>query len=226
MKIDRLSLNSEPLDKLLDGGLEHNSITNIYGPPGSGKSNIALQACVQSIDSGKKAVFIDTEGGFSVERLSQISQNTEKYIKNIILFEPRSFEEQYKIVMKRLEKVLEKHEVGLVVIDSLVTLYRLELEGDKIQDVNRKLAKQLSKLSDLSRAKHFPVLVTNQIYSNIENGGIELSGRSIPGYMCKTLVRIKKLEKGKRIARVTKHRSIPEGKETEFVITEKGIERA
>lgn len=225
MKVNRLSLNCESLDKLLGGGLEHSSITNVYGPPGSGKSNIAIQACVQCIKSGKKAIFIDTEGGFSIERFSQISKNPEKFSKKILLLEPKDFQDQHRIVLEELDGIFSNQNIGLVTIDSLVSLYRLELQEEKVQEVNRNLAKQLSKLSNLARKENIPILVTNQIYSDFQSGGIELSGKDIPKYSSKTLVELRKFEKGKRLAILRKHRSMPEGKETEFVITESGVEK-
>jgi len=224
MKVDRLPLNCESLDELLDGGIEYGSITNVYGPPGSGKSSISIQSSVECIKGGKKAIFMDTEGGFSVERLAQISKNPQKFSKNILLMEPEDFEDQHRMVMEELDKIFDEEEVGLVVVDSLVGLYRLELKDDKIQKVNRNLAKQLSKLSNVARNQDIPILVTNQIYADFQNGGIELSGRDIPKYSSKALVELKKFEKGKRLAILRKHRSLPEGKETEFVITKNGVE--
>ena len=52
----KLSTGSEPIDELLKGGLETDVITTIYGPAGSGKSNIALCA-VASIKGRKKSNF-------------------------------------------------------------------------------------------------------------------------------------------------------------------------
>ena len=42
---EKIATNS-PLDKLLDGGIEKRNITQIYGPPGSGKTNISLILCL------------------------------------------------------------------------------------------------------------------------------------------------------------------------------------
>lgn len=222
-KIKRLAFNSEPLDELLDGGIEYRSLTNIYGPPGSGKTNLALLASVSCVKDGKKVIFIDTEGGFSVERLSQISGDVNKFSKNIILMEPKTFEEQDKII-KNLEKKTTP-DIGLIVLDSLVTLYRLELNQKNFQDVNRKLANQLSILSKISREKNIPVLITNQVYSTFEKNGIELVSRDVSKYWSKCLIELLKFDKGKRVAILRKHRSLEEGKKAEFVITERGIEK-
>jgi len=73
METGKMITNS-PMDKLLNGGIERDAITNIYGPAGSGKTNIALAATI--ITSGeKKVIYMDTEGSFSLERFRQLGGN-------------------------------------------------------------------------------------------------------------------------------------------------------
>ena len=220
-KIKRLPLNSKPLDELLNGGIEYQSLTNIYGPAGSGKTNFALLASVSCIKNGKKVIFIDTEGGFSVERFSQITGDVDKFSKKINIYEPKTFEEQDKII-KDLDKKIDP-DVGLIVLDSLVTLYRLKMDKDNFQNANRKLANQLSILSKISREKNIPVLITNQVYSSFDNNTIELVSKDVSKYWSKCLIELMKLERGKRIAILRKHRSLGEGRSVEFLITENGI---
>ena len=69
---EKISTNS-PLDELLDGGIEKRTITQVYGPPGVGKTNICLNIAIGVAKRGKKVVYIDTEGGISVDRIRQIS---------------------------------------------------------------------------------------------------------------------------------------------------------
>ena len=213
----RLSFNSDFLDGFLGGGIEYKSLTNLYGPPGSGKTNLALIASVSCIRNGKKVVFIDTEGGFSPERLSQISGDPEVF-HNIILVEPKTFEDQDKAI-KNLEKI--KDDVGLIVLDSLVNLYRLELDDENFQKVNKRLSGQLALLSKISREKDLPVLITNHMYSG--TSGTQPVSRDITKYWSKCLVELVKLDKGRRVAILRKHRSLPEGKESHFQITQEGV---
>lgn len=217
MQQERLPTNT-PLDKILGGGLEKDAVTNIYGPAGSGKTNIALSAAVSC--SGK-VIYMDTEGSFSMERFRQLGG--EKRLSDIMMLEVHAWDEQHKAVMK-LEKLVEKGGIGLIVIDSLVNLYRLELDRENFQQINRQLATQYSVLSRITRKHKIPVLVTNQVYSRGED--IELTSRMIARYWSKALVELKKTDKENcRLAIVRKHRSMPEGKKIEFEITEKGLKQ-
>ena len=111
----KLATNT-PLDKLLDGGIETDTITNIYGPAGSGKTNIAISS---TLSNEKKTIYIDTEGSFSLERFMQLGGN-EKKLKKIIFIDPSTWNEQHEKV-QNLAGILDG--VGLIVIDSIVSLY-------------------------------------------------------------------------------------------------------
>jgi DNA repair protein RadB len=219
MAEDRLPTNT-PLDKILGGGLEPDAITNFYGPPGSGKTNVAMCAMLEASEQGK-AVYIDTEGSFSKERFEQIG-GTQDDMKNIFLFEVHDWEEQHKAVQS-LEKLVEKENISIIIIDSLVALYRLHLDESNFSKVNKQLATQYSILSKIARQKKIPALVTNQVYTKDDK--VELSSRTIARYWSKTLVELRKLEKDNyRVGIIRKHRSVPEGKSVEFKIVQDGIE--
>lgn len=211
-----------PLDKLLEGGIEKDTITNIYGEPGSGKTNLAMLCTISCVEQGKKVLFIDTEGGFSFERFKQLTkENFSNYLKNIIFIMPKSWEEQIKSI-ESVEKILEGEDIGLIVIDSIVSLYRLEINEENFHEVNRELSRQYATLSNISRSRNIPTLVTNQVYS--VSGKMEITSRLIGKYWSKALIKLEKLDApNHRIATIVKHRSLPEGRKIEFEITKDGI---
>ncbi len=215
----RLATNT-PLDGMLNGGLELDTITNIYGPPGSGKTNVALCALLAAVRS-QKAIYIDTEGSFSYERFAQLG-GTQRDLKNVLLVEVHDWEEQHKAVLE-MEKMIEKEKVAIIIVDSLVALYRLQMDDTNFPMVNKQLATQYSVLSKIARMHKIPVLVTNQVYTKDDK--VELTSRTIARYWSKTLIELKRLEKDNhRVAIVRKHRSVPEGKTAEFKIAAKGLE--
>jgi len=214
----RLKLECKPLDVLLEGGFEYQSITEIYGEAGTGKTNICLQAARECSLLGKKTAYIDSEG-VSIERLQQISEgyNFKKIFSKIIFLNPISLKNQERII-KNTEKI---NNLGLIVLDTFNMFHRIELEEDE-KTANRSLNRQITNLQLIARKKDIPVIIAGQVYTS-ESGEIKpFAGRGIE-HMAKTVIRLDKIGVGRRQATIIKHRSIPEGKKTVFTITQTGL---
>ncbi|MBW2993584.1 AAA family ATPase, partial [Candidatus Woesearchaeota archaeon] len=141
----RISTGSGLIDSFLEGGYETGIITSICGPGGSGKTTLCILAAVEASERNKKIIYIDTEGGFSVERLKQISPDYEKILENIIFLKPTSFKEQKNTFLKLRKIVNEK--IGLIIVDTISMFYRLELGKDTTYEANRELGRQLCYLT-------------------------------------------------------------------------------
>ncbi|MAH42837.1 DNA repair and recombination protein RadB [archaeon] len=208
-----------PLDKIIDG-LEPGIITNIYGPAGSGKTNIIIASVLSMLRSGKKVVFIDTESNFSFERFSQLG-GTDEMFKDIIFITPSSWDEQDRLVGRIFDKI-KKQDIGLIVVDSMVALYRMEVADDNFRLINKQLAKQFSVLSNIARVLDIPVFVTSQVYSKREESGdisIQVTSNRIAKYWSKTMIELQRLQRsGYRLAILRRHRSKPENMKIEFSI--------
>ncbi len=216
----KLPFAAESINEFLNGGLEPGVITNIYGEAGAAKTTFALEAAKSCIQKGKKVIFIDTEGGFSVERFCQM--NEKEKLDMMFLIEPKTFKEQ-DTAISAIEEKLKKEDIGLIIIDSLVALYRLELHNGEAQSVNRTLSRQMATLMRLAKEHDIPVIATNQVYSDFETGNLELVGGDIPKYSSKCLVLLEKQEWGKRKMTMIKHRSLPEGRQAVFEIKNEGL---
>lgn len=221
-KIKRLPFDCDSIDEILGGGIEYGVVSNIFGESGSGKSNIALLMAVKALKrhKDKNVLFVDTEGSFSTERLSQLYSDFSQESERIILAEPHDFEQQHEDIASIKER---DEDLSLIVVDSLVALYRLSRDEDNSDSVNKKLAKQLSELSNIAREENIPVLVTTQVYSTFDGTDVQLVSRDVAKYWSKCLIKLEKLGKGKRKATLVKHRSRPEGESTEFYITQEGL---
>ena len=218
---------SKILDEMLEGGYEKDIITTIYGPAGSGKTVICILAAMTAAINNKKVIYVDTEGGFSVERLKQIASSISKDYKeilnDIIFLRPTTFEEQKKSFEKLKEIVNDK--IGIIIVDSIAMLYRLELgKSEDFQEVNRELGRQIGYLTEIARKKNIPVLVTNQVYMDFdEKDKVNIVGGDILKYGSKCLMELQITPDNNRRIILRKHRSIAEQKEILFKIVESGI---
>lgn len=219
--------SNSSLDVLLDGGFEKGTVTQVFGSPSSGKSNVTLALAVNVAKSNRKVVYIDTEGGISIDRIKQISgQHFSNVANNIIVFEPTDFLEQTE-TLRSIDVWIRKHheEVDLIVLDSAVALYRVD--DMKSYKLSKELRKQVQLLSNIARKYDIAVVITNQIYNSFDDEGnseVRAVGGDILEYISKVII---KLERGdevnQRIATLKRHRSIPEGKSVTFFITSEGI---
>jgi len=239
---NKISTGSADLDKWLFGGYEKDIITTIFGPAGCGKSNFSILASVHAAKDKGKVIFIDTEGGFSVERVRQMcrdAEDTKKVLENIVLLKPTNFEEQWAAFGKLLKEIRENNNISLIVVDGMTMLYRLELAEAKkeknieqIEIINSKLAKQMRLLAEISRKRNIPVVITNQVYSEFlsekdfdagKERGVFMVGGDILKYWSKCIIELKN-SRGKRTAVLRKHRALPE-KSLDFEIIDAGIKK-
>lgn len=222
LAVAHLTIGSKPLDDLLEGGLEGGAITLLFGEAGSGKTNICLQVARNVAITGKKVVYIDTEG-VSLERLKQISgDDYETVMRNILFFEPHSFDEQEKFVDKGAKLAESSLEVGIIILDSATIHYRLT-RNDEERGVRKSLSPQLAKLLAVARSKDIPVLLTSQVYTDIEKGTFEPLGGHVLLHNAKAIIRLDKVSTGVRRAVIIKHRHLEEGRRTEFRLTSTGV---
>ncbi|MFP4119264.1 MAG: DNA repair and recombination protein RadB [Candidatus Woesearchaeota archaeon] len=218
----KVSSGSDVIDWLLEGGFEKNVITTIYGPAGSGKTNICL--ILANEFKKKKTIYIDTEGSFSLSRYRQISDDYKESLKQILLLNPTTFQEQ-KRAFEQLRKMDHKN-TGVIIIDSIAMLYRLEIGQTKnIYEVNKQLGIQLALLTEIARKNNIPIIITNQVYKDFDQKDkINIVGGDLLKYQSKCLIELQKEQDGSRKAIIKKHRSIEENKSVKFKITDLGIE--
>ena len=219
--------SNSSLDTLLGGGFEKGTITQIFGPPSSGKSNITMTLAVNVAKNNKKVIYMDTEGGISIDRVKQIAgPDFSKVANNIIVLEPTNFLEQNDN-LKSIDFWLKKNhaDVDLIILDSAVALYRVD--DMKSSKLNKELGKQMGMLSKIARQYDVAVVVTNQIYSSIDeegNNDIRAVGGTILQYWSKVIIQLERGDEiNQRVATLIRHRSIPEGKKAMFTISSNGI---
>ena len=91
------------MDSLLGGGIETDTITEVYGEAGSGKTNMAMLLTKSCALQGKKVIYIDTEG-ISIARLQQISgDDFERVMDELMHTQPYSMREQERAVKQAMK---------------------------------------------------------------------------------------------------------------------------
>jgi DNA repair protein RadB len=219
-----------PLDDLLGGGFEVGTVTQVYGPPAAGKTNVALGAAVEVAADGGTAVYIDTEG-LSLSRFEQVAEaraeevgadDVENLTSRIIVKAAYDFAEQEEAVRDTSELA---ERADLVVLDSATGFYRLQrAEDEEGGEALREVASQVTHLLSLARKHDLAVVLTNQVYTDPDSDRARPLGGHTLEHWTGTVVRIDRFRGGNRRATLEKHRAKPAGEKVQFRITDAGLE--
>lgn len=220
---DKLSTGLDRLDACLGGGLERGIITEVYGEPGSGKTNLVLFTSIRSTSLGK-VIYIDTEG-VSAERIFQISTE-DSNMSNLKFFRIKSYEEQLETVPKILSLAQSMRDLVLIVFDTITVHYRVEreLRTELRKKHSNTLMTQIEMLANVALSKNIPVIIVNQVYVDTSSSEVLPVGGSALSHIAKGIFKIEKIGEGRREVVVMKHRSLPENKKCNFTITDRGVE--
>ncbi len=221
----KVAIDCPSLDDILDGGIETGCITLLFGEAGSGKTNLCLQLARNVVRSGKKVIYLDTEG-VSLERFKQIcGRGYNSVLKDALFSEIYTLEEQEEAVEKASGMVEVNREIGLIVLDSATTHYRRSRVVDDEWEGLHSLTRQVTRLMEVARKRDIPVVLTSQVYTDIDHGGtFEPLGGHMLSHNSKDIVRLAKVAPNLRVAIIVKHRHIEEGVSAKFRITDRGLE--
>ena len=223
-----ITTGCQAIDSLLGGGIERGTVTQVYGPPASGKTNLALSSSVQVAASGGKALYIDTEG-ISVDRFEALaeavtdSDDIDTIAGRVIVSDALDFEEQKEAVRDAGDLA---ESVDFIVLDSATGFYRLERDDEDDGETLRSVAKQVTQLLAFARRHDLAVLITNQVYTDPEAGSSRaraLGGHTLT-HWSGVVLRLERFRGGNRRATLEKHGSKPAGETARFRITDSGLE--
>jgi len=234
----RCGTGSKALDEMLAGGIETQAITEFWGEYGSGKTQICLKLCVMAQlppekgGLGGSALFFDTEGTFSSDRVYQVAQamglDPQPILDRILVSRVYTSDHQA-LLLDHSFKVCREEGIRLVVVDSLISHFRSEYIGrESLAERQQRLNNYLHKLLRLAEVYNIAVVATNQAQANPQaffGNPVRPAGGHVLAHASTHRVMLRKGKGPKRIARIFDSPYIPE-RECVFQISEKGIEDA
>lgn len=209
--VQRIDTGSNNLNKLLNGGIETQAMTEFYGEFGSGKTQICFTASViatQPEDKGglnAKAIYIDTEGTYRPDRIVEITKERgfdhDKILDDIILCKIYN-SDHLQLVIDNLTEAIEKYEARLVVLDSAVALHRAEYLGrGTLADRQQKINNIVHRLVRIADMYNIAVIVTNQVMhdpNSMYGNPMRAVGGNVLGHTSTYRLQINKGSKTKR----------------------------
>jgi DNA repair protein RAD51 len=181
-KIVKITTGSKELDKLLGGGIESHSITELFGEFRTGKTQLCHTLCITCqlpLASGGgegKAIFIDTEGTFRSDRLKPICKRfgveSKAALNNISFCRCMNINHQLE-VLKQAAALMSEDNYSVIIVDSATALFRSDYSG-KGELSNRQIILNsfLRKLTDLSEEFGIAVVVTNQVVAQVDDSSM------------------------------------------------------
>lgn len=228
-----------PVDALLGGGFDRGTVTQLYGPPASGKTNLTLAAAVETAAEGGSVLYIDTEG-LSIDRFEQLAQarleatdtrdsdevgtdgdtDVDDLASRVIISEALDFQEQEEAVRDATEVATT---VDLIVLDSATGFYRLERVEREEGEALRAVTRQVTHLLSLARRYELAIVLTNQVFTDPDSEQARPLGGHTLMHWSGTVLRLERFRAGNRRATLEKHQSKATGESARFRITEGGL---
>ncbi|MDL2261464.1 DNA repair and recombination protein RadA [Methanimicrococcus sp. OttesenSCG-928-J09] len=244
--IGKIKTGCTEFDEMMGGGIESQSITEIYGEFGSGKTQVAHQLAVnvqlpeENGGLNGSVIIIDTENTFRPDRIQQmvegkanelgIELNYEDFLKNIHVARAFNSNHQILLVDSAMDLANELKDsdkpVKLLIVDSLTAHFRAEYIGrGTLADRQQKLNKHLHALQRFSNLHNSVVLVTNQVMSKPDaffGDPTKPIGGHIIGHTATFRLYIRKSKGDKRVVKLVDSPNLPEG-EAVLAVTRDGI---
>jgi len=238
LEIIHLTTGSKQLDKLLDGGVETGSITEIFGEFRTGKTQLCHTLCVTcqlSLEQGGaegKALYIGTEGTFRPQRLVSVAErfglNPPDVLDNVAYARAYNTDHQMQLLIQ-CSAMLAESRYALIVVDSATALYRTDYAGrGELSARQMHLARFLRALLRIADEHGVAVVITNQVVATVDGNSMFVHdpkkpiGGNIMAHASTTRLSLRKGHGNQRICKIYDSPCLPE-EEATFSITDQGI---
>lgn len=238
LEIIQLTTGSKELDKLLHGGMETGSITEMFGEFRTGKTQLChtlAVTCQLPIEMGGgegKCLYIDTEGTFRPERLIAVAErfnlNSSEVLDNVAYARAYNSDHQMQLVLQA-GALMSESRYALMIVDSATALYRTDYSGrGELSARQMHLARFLRLLLRLADEYGVAVLITNQVVAQVDGAAMFQAdpkkpiGGNIVAHASTTRLSLRKGRGETRICKIYDSPCLPEA-EAMFAINADGI---
>ena len=234
--VRRLTTGSKAFDELIGNGLETQTITEVYGEYGVGKSILCHQLAINvqlPFDKGGLeggALYLDTEQTFRPEWIVRMAKSAgiepTDAAQKIIYCEAYNSDHQI-LLLEKADQIIKENNIRVIIIDSLTSHFRSEYIGrETLAERQQRLNNHMHRLIRLARGFNAVAIVTNQVMSKPDQffaNSVDAVGGHIVAHTSHTRVFLRRAANGPiRIARLVSSPYLPEG-ERIFKVTEGGI---
>jgi DNA repair protein RAD51 len=237
-EIIMLTTGAREFDKLLGGGFETGSITELFGEFRTGKTQLCHTLCVTCqlpISQGGAegmALYIDTEGTFRPERLVAVAQryklNPDDVLANVACARAMNSDHQSQLLLQA-SAMMAENRFALIVVDSATALYRTDYTGrNELAARQVHLGRFLRALQNMAQEYGVAVVITNQVVANVDGGAMYQAdskkpiGGHIMAHASTTRLSLRKGRGEQRIVKVYDSPCLPEAEAT-FGIYDDGV---
>jgi len=232
---ERIATKCTEVDELFSGGLTPESVYEVYGEFGCGKTQFCLSLTAEVIAKGEKVIWIDCEDTFRPRRLGEIlvarelctQEEVMDKLDNIKYFyTPNS--EQLMGTVDSLSDMMMELRPKIVILDGSIGQFREEYLGrGTLAERQNQLARLMTHLKNISFYFRCVVIFTNQVQSDpsvMFGDPVKPIGGNIVAHASTYRIYFKKSGK-KRIARMVDSPE-HEQKDASYILTVKGIDNA
>lgn len=237
-QIIQVTTGSKELDKLLNGGIETGSITELFGEFRTGKSQLChtlAVTCQLPIDNGGaegKCLYIDTEGTFRPERLLAVAERYGLQGSDVLdnVAYARAYNSDHQMtLLTQAAAMMSESRYAIVIVDSATACYRTDYSGrGELSARQMALAQFLRALLKLADEFGVAVVLTNQVVAQVDGAAMfnadpkKPIGGNIMAHASTTRLYLRKGRGEQRICKIYDSPCLPEG-EAVFAINADGI---
>jgi len=220
LQIDSVSTGCLELDSALGvGGFARGRVYEVYGPNSSGKSTLALSACMQAILRKMEVVYIDAEHSLDPKLVRNMGKQVGVNPDKICLIQAFTGDDNLEIA----EKLMKTGEVDICVVDSVSSLLPKamaegEIGSDYIGLLARLMSKATLKLTPIVNETNTLLIFINQIRHSIGKWGddrVPTGGEALSFY---ATGRIKVTGGETKTSRIVDSEGIVTGHKSEFEV--------